>query len=106
MSIRIPGITGGKFENISNVQRLTFSLERSFGLPARRDYYNPVIDIGFHALGWKDKWDSPRHEWDPMICITFFRTWHLLWIFNWAVKEEKYYKEHGYLGSYLRLFLL
>lgn len=23
-----------------------------------------------------------------MICITFFRTWHLLWIFNWAVKEE------------------
>lgn len=61
----------------------------TFGLPARRDYYNPVIDIGFHALGWKDKWDSPRHEWDPMICITFFRTWHLLWIFNWAVKEEK-----------------
>lgn len=61
----------------------------TFGLPIRRDYYNPVIDIGFHALGWKDKWDSPRHEWDPMICITFFRTWHLLWIFNWAVKEEK-----------------
>lgn len=43
----------------------------TFGLPIRRDYYNPVIDIGFHALGWKDKWDSPRHEWDPMICITF-----------------------------------
>lgn len=61
----------------------------TFGLPIRRDYYSPVIDIGFHALGWKDKWDSPRHEWDPMICITFFRTWHLLWIFNWAVKEEK-----------------
>lgn len=43
----------------------------TFGLPIRRDYYSPVIDIGFHALGWKDKWDSPRHEWDPMICITF-----------------------------------
>lgn len=60
-----------------------------FGLPIRRDYYNLVIDIGFHALGWKDKWDSPRHEWDPMICITLFRTWHLLWIFNWVVKEER-----------------
>lgn len=61
----------------------------TFGLPVRRDYYSPVIDIGFHALGWKDKWDSPRHEWDPMICITFFRTWHLLWIFNWATKHKK-----------------
>lgn len=61
----------------------------TFGLPIRRDYYSPVIDIGFHALGWKDKWDSPRHEWDPMICITFFRTWHLLWIFNWATKHKK-----------------
>lgn len=61
----------------------------TFGLPIRRDYYSPVIDIEFHALGWKDKWDSPRHEWDPMICITFFRTWHLLWIFNWATKHKK-----------------
>lgn len=69
--------------------RPTFYLERTFGLPIRRDYYSPVIDIGFHALGWKDKWDSPRHEWDPMICITFFRTWHLLWIFNWATKHKK-----------------
>ena len=24
-----------------------------------------------------------------MICITFFRTWHLSWIFNWVVKGEK-----------------
>lgn len=33
--------------------RPTFYLERTFGLPIRRDYYSPVI--GFHALGWKDK---------------------------------------------------
>lgn len=88
-SIVIHGITGGKPENTLNVPRPTFYLERTFGLPIRRDYYSPVIDIGFHALGWKDKWDSPRHEWDPMICITFFRTWHLLWIFNWATKHKK-----------------
>lgn len=43
-------------------KRPTFYLERTFGLPIRRDYYSPVI--GFHALGWKDKWG-------PMICITF-----------------------------------
>lgn len=70
-SIVIHGITGGKPENTLNAPRPTFYLERTFGLPIRRDYYSPVIDIGFHALGWKDKWDSPRHEWDPMICITF-----------------------------------
>lgn len=78
----------------------------TFGLPARRDYYNPVVDIGFHALGWKDKWDSPRHEWDPMIYITFFRTWHLLWIFNWVVKGEESYQKHSYLGSYFGLLIL
>lgn len=60
----------------------------TFGLPIRRDYYNKIIDIRLYALGWKDKFNEPRHEWDPMICITFFRTWHLLWIFNWVVKEE------------------
>ena len=60
----------------------------TFGLPCRRDYYNPILSINFDALGWKDKYNSPRHEWDPMINIVFFRTWHLIWIFNWVDKTD------------------
>lgn len=60
----------------------------TFGLPIRKEYYNPILDIGFYALGWKDKFNSPRHEWDPMINIVFFRKWHLFWVFNWVKKGD------------------
>ena len=59
-----------------------------FGLPVRRDYYNRIIDFRLSGLGWKTKYDECRHEWDPYICITFFRTWHLIWIFNWISKKD------------------
>lgn len=63
-------------------------IEWFFGFPCRRDYLNCFIDFRMCGLGWKDKWDSPRHEWDPYIAITFFRKWWLIWIFNWSNKEE------------------
>lgn len=50
---------------------------------------NKVLDIDLSALGWKSKYDSPRHEWDPYISIVFFRKWELLWIFNWVSKEDR-----------------
>lgn len=62
----------------------------TFGLPIVKSYYNPILDIRFLALGWKSKYDSPRHEWDPMISITFLRTYTLLWTFNWQTKENMY----------------
>lgn len=55
-----------------------------YGFPIRSDYLNRVIDIRFKALGWKDKYNSPRHEWDPYISILLFRKYHLLWTFNWT----------------------
>ncbi len=60
-----------------------------FGMYARRDYYNPIIHINSSALGWKWKYDMVRHEWDPYINITFFRKWHLIWIFNWCDKKDE-----------------
>lgn len=59
-----------------------------FGLPCRHDYYNRILDIHFSALGWKDKWYTPRHEWDPYIAITIFRKWQLIWTFNWADEND------------------
>lgn len=55
-----------------------------FGLYINRKYYNRFIHIRTSAVGWKDKYDSPRHEWDPFIQIVFFRKWHMCWIFNWV----------------------
>lgn len=59
-----------------------------FGFPIKKEYLNKILDIRFNALGWKDKWDSPRHEWDPYISIVFFRKWQLLWIFNWISNDK------------------
>lgn len=59
-----------------------------FGLPIREDCWNPIIDFRISALGWKSKYNSPRHEWDPYICISLFRKWKLVWIFNWISKKD------------------
>lgn len=60
-----------------------------FGLPIRKDYYNPIITIRFSGLGWKWKYDEVRHEWDPHIQICLFRKYHIVWIFNWINKYDK-----------------
>jgi hypothetical protein len=31
------------------------------------------IGFDFVSLGWKTKWDSYRHEWNPMISFVFFK---------------------------------
>lgn len=59
-----------------------------YGLPYRNDYYNRFVDIRFSALGWKDKYNSPRHEWDPYIAITLFRKWQICWVFNWISPKD------------------
>lgn len=59
-----------------------------FGLPIRKDYYNPIITIRFSGLGWKWKYDEVRHEWDPHIQICLFRKYHIVWIFNWVNKYD------------------
>lgn len=61
-----------------------------FGLPVRKDYYNPIISIRSESLGWKWKYDEVRHEWDPYFQIVFFRKYHLIWLLNWINKKDKY----------------
>lgn len=52
-----------------------------YGFPMKKNYLNSIIDIRFRNLGWKDKYDSPRFEWNPYISIVFFRKYQLLWTF-------------------------
>lgn len=63
----------------------SFSKEKIwfFGLPICDHYYNRIIDIRMSALGYKWKFNSPRHEWDPYISILLFKKYHFLWLFNW-----------------------
>ena len=39
-------------------------------------YLTPVpkqIGFDFVSLGWKTKWDSYRHEWNPLLSFVFFK---------------------------------
>ena len=36
-----------------------------------------ILDINIRDLIWKDKWDSPRHEFNPLIYICLFRKFAL-----------------------------
>jgi hypothetical protein len=38
------------------------------------------IGFDFVPLGWKTKWDSYRHEWNPMISFVFFK-WQIALMF-------------------------
>lgn len=62
-----------------------------FGLPIRHDYYNRILDIRLSALGWKSKYDSPRHEWNPYIAITLFRKWQIVWMLVYGDKNDPHY---------------
>ncbi len=55
-----------------------------FGLPCNREYYNKYFDCFISGLGWKDKYDVPRFEWDPYLCITFFRKWQIIFVWNYC----------------------
>lgn len=43
--------------------------------------------IHWLELGWKDKWNSPRHEWNPAFYIFFFK-WQLC--IHWCAPEEDF----------------
>lgn len=65
-----------------------------FGLPCRTDSYKG-LQFFCRGLGWKSKWDSPRHEWDPIICFIFTLPWKT-WVNNEYGKEINSKGKKGY----------
>lgn len=51
---------------------------------------NKILDINIHDVEWKDKWNSPRHEDNPLIFISLFK---YLWIY--IEPSIYYYDEFG-----------
>lgn len=64
-----------------------------FGFPCRNDYLNKILDIRLASLGWKSKFNSPRHEWDPYFSIVLFRKWEFLIMFGYWGKDKDNVKD-------------
>lgn len=66
-----------------------------------------ILDIVSSDLMWKDKWNSPRHEDNPHICICFFKKFGIQIIpriygtDEFGEKEEKDMHYWEYLLDYL-----
>lgn len=57
---------------------------------AHKDHIGKILDINFHDVMWKDKYNSPRHEVNPFIFICLFRFLCLHIVFH-----KKFYDEIG-----------
>ena len=74
---------------------------------ASYNYLGRIIDIDAHDVFWKDKYNSPRHEVNPVIFISLFR--HIsIWVtFNMHYIDELGNKQNGdtYYWEYLLSYL-
>lgn len=57
---------------------------------AHKDYIGKILDVNFHDVTWKDKYNSPRHEINPYIFICLFRSLCLHIVFH-----KNFYDEIG-----------
>ena len=73
----------------------------------RKDYCGKILDVWIHDLFWKDKFRSPRHEYNPLIFICLFRCISI-WIYPKIYKINEFgEKESGdmYYWEYLLEYL-
>lgn len=70
-------------------------------------YLGKILDINAHDIWWKDKYDTPRHERNPIIFISLFR--HLaIWVtFRTYYINELGEREDGdmYYWEYMLYYL-
>ena len=62
---------------------------------ASKYWQGKILDINIHDVYWKDKWNSPRHERDPLIYICLFNRLAL-----WIVFTKKFINEFGEKEDY------
>lgn len=71
------------------------------------DRIGKILDIRITDVGWKDKWDSPRHEESPNIFICLFRKFAFTGRFYISYYDEFGEKKNGdcYYWEYLLDYL-
>lgn len=55
------------------------------GYPLLYQKYGKILDIRAYDVVWKDKWNDPRHEYNPCVNIVFFNKWKIF--IQWSFKE-------------------
>ena len=81
-----------------------------FGLPISLKYYNPIFSIKTGNVGWKDKYNSPRFEWNPYFAIVIFRRWMISWTLCWSkdyvnnMTTWETILSHNYYGTDIKTF--
>lgn len=75
-----------KFPNIS----IRFSNNKNSFPYASKFWQGKLLDINIHDVYWKDKYNSPRHERNPLIYICLFSRWSL-----WIVFHKTFINEFG-----------
>lgn len=70
------------------------------GLPMFRGNLGKILTIWCNDIEWKDKYNSPRSEYDPQINIVFFRKWQILIFWNKIYKGED--RSHIYWETILQ----
>ena len=74
---------------------------------ASKHWQGKILDIDIHDVYWKDKWNSPRHERNPLIYICLFGKYTMCIRFTAEyINEFGEMKDHGmeyweYLLDYL-----
>lgn len=84
----------GKYTNLPMVRRNKHWVFKLFGVPWFLSVGYPFA-VRRIELGWKDKFDTPRHEWSPMLLINFF-LWQICIMYI-----SPYEDECGYWEQYL-----
>lgn len=59
---------------------------------SNRSESSKLLNITFRDIEWKDKWRSPRHEYNPIIQLTFFRKFAIELIFTNKVDDTIYWE--------------
>lgn len=61
----------------NKVKKYFLPLKPKFQLNFGKGRKAKILDINSFDVCWKDKWDSPRHEWNPRIMISLFNYIHI-----------------------------
>ncbi len=89
-----------KFPNI----RIRFSTSKTFHPYASSYRRGKILDILIHDLYWKDKFNSPRHERNPLIYICLFNRFSL-WIIFYKKWIDEFGDEQNYSMEYWEYLL-
>ena len=86
---------------IENPLRTYWKVKKYFKFPKLKcQFYKvptneaKILSIESYDVFWKDKWDSPRHEYNPKIVISLFRNFHFRIDFTYYYNNSDHSMEY------------